>query len=621
MSLDTDTPTVDLDAPPATDHPDPLPAIDDGPAADTAARGDSASTISDVMIDADADADDVGGEAHADSGSVVVVGPGEDGCMDPALLDIADNVRKSFRLEDYPEVTESIKEHGVKNPIKAIRMPDGRIVVRDGQVRTLTALAFAQERVPVWLCDADETLSAKESEIARISEQITVNDRRIPLTDGDRAAGIADMLDFGASVTRVARELQIKRDQVKLAGKVGASPTARGLVDDGQFDFEQAAIIGEYEAVGDTDAVERLLNAARYNFNYTAKLVAADRDEQRAFLAAALPYAEAGFGVLTDYPDIYVADPEFVSATDLVDANGEAIGAEQIHTDPGRWLVWVEKAELPVYVEVDTGAIVDPDTVDWATAHDPERTPAEGKRHASEVEERDQWPVEYLLPTDQLAAANVFLPANEPTEIDNPDTADGDDDTDDAVDDGSAAELAAQRRAEAEVEAEARREQERQAARRVRELNKQGLAAEEARKDFVTKFLKRNSLPVVASKFIAEALASDSGLLGEYNALENALELLGISGGWRPQLLQAVDSAKPARCQVIVLGLVFGAYEKRTNKDCWRYSDRGVRHYLGFLRELGHYLVPVELSAIGELAFDQIDIDNPTHTVDLDQAA
>ncbi|MBF6331889.1 ParB/RepB/Spo0J family partition protein [Nocardia transvalensis] len=528
--------------------------------------------------------------------------------LDPAELEIAENVRQSFRLEDYPEYTDSIREHGVFNPIKAIRMPDGRIVVRDGQVRTLTALAFEQPRVPVWLLDADDTVSDKELEIARIVEQITVNDRRIALTDGDRAAGIALALDLGASVTRIGKALQTKRDEIKLAGKVGASPTARHLVDDGQFDLEQAALIAEYETVGDTDAVQRLTNCIRSYFTYEAKKIAADRDEQRIHLTAARPYAEAGFGVLTDYPYTDAPDATLVPATELVDADGVAVAADRIHADPSGWLVWLELDDQPLLVETDTGVVVDPDTVDWATARDPERTPQDGMRHANQVDQRDNWLAEYFLPVDALAAANLSrtVPADNDSNDESPASAEHSTDT---ADD----ELAARRRADAEARAAAAREEQRLALRRVRELNKQGVAAMQARREFVTRLLARKTLPTQAVRFITDSLIADPGLLSEYNALDTAVELLALTGqGYsRQDLRRAIETAKPARCQVILLGLVLGGYEKRTAKDCWRYADRGVKRYLTFLREQGHQLVPVELAALGEVDSDHIDIDTP----------
>ncbi|MEU2032797.1 ParB/RepB/Spo0J family partition protein [Nocardia amamiensis] len=569
------------------------------------------------------------GDLGCDTESAVpALAPDRGPTMDPAELDIAENVRKNFRLDDHPDVTESIREHGVKNPIKVIRMPDGRLVVRDGQVRTLTALAFAQTEVPVWITDFDPAVDATEAEIERITEQITVNDRRIPLTDGDRAAGIAQMLDLGASVTRVAKALQTKRDDVKRAGTIGASATARRLVDEGQYDFEQAAVIAEYDNLGDTDAVERLMRAHRSWFSYEANRIAEDRAEARAYLAVALPYAEAGVGILTDHPDDgqFSDDGPLMLASELVDAEGAAVDIGHINANPGFWLVWLEVGEDMVWVEVDTGALVDPDTVDWDTREDPDAEPAEGLRHACEVEQREHLLAEYFLPRDLLETAGLRVREQDTdTGVDDTDTGTVDQDT--VGGQGEGDELAAARRTAAaqdaaRTEAEAR-EQERLARRRVRELNKQGLAAKTTRTEFVTRLLTRKTPPAQAPVFLAQALVSDCGLLSEYHAFGTAVELLGMNGSFRgrDELLAALETAKPARAQVIVLALVLGGYEARADKDLWRYADRGVRRYLAFLRELGHPLVPVELAALGEVNSDDIDIDTPATAPESDEQA
>ncbi|WP_327100283.1 ParB N-terminal domain-containing protein [Nocardia vinacea] len=607
MSHDTDTPTPDT--------------------IDT----DTTITIDDTAPDAS----DVA--AESDSAVPAAPGAGQGPTMDPAELHIDENVRKTFRLEDHPDVTESIREHGVKNPIKVIRMPDGRHVVRDGQVRTLTALAFEQSEVPVWVTDFDTSVDANEAEIDRVLEQIYVNDRRIPLTDGDRAAGIALALDLGATVTRVGKALQTKRDDVKRAGKIGTSATARGLVDEGQYDLEQAALIAEYDNLGDTDAVERLTRANRNWFSYEANRIAQDRTQARAYLATALPYAETGIGILTDYP----ADGQFtdngplVLAADLVDADGTAVDTGHINANPGLWLVWLEISEDMVWVEVDTGALVDPDTVDWDTREHPNTEPAEGRlRHAREVEQREQVLAEYFLPRDRLEAAglrererdtdtNASATAGAGAGADGTDTRDACQDEQDGHNGGD--ELATARRAAAEAAAQAQseaREQERLARRRVRELNKQGLAAKTTRTEFVTRLLTRKTPPAQAPVFLAQALVADSGLLSEYHAFSTALELLGIKGfRARDEVLADLDTVKPARAQVIVLALVLGAYESRCEKTLWRYADRGVRRYLKFLSQLGHSLVPVELAALGEVNSDDIDIDTAATEPDEPQQA
>ncbi|MGS2807758.1 MULTISPECIES: ParB/RepB/Spo0J family partition protein [Nocardia] len=606
MPTDTDTPTTDPeigDAGTATDFtPDP----------DT----DRADTDTDSVANAQ------GGD-DADFLDALCTGS----TVDPALLEIDENVRKTFQLQDHPEVTDSIREHGVRDPILVIRTPDGRLVVRDGQVRTLTALAYELPEVPVYIRDFDPSVDTTEAEIERITEQITLNDRRIPLTNGDRAAGIALMLDLGASPTRVAKALQTKREEVKLVGKVGSSPTARGLIDDDdQYDLAHAAVIAEYENVGDTDAVRRLLNVRSGVFDYEANRIAADRAERRAYLADALPYAEVGIGILTDYPDLDDTDMGLLCAGELVDAEGNAVEFEHIRAHPEAWLAWFEIAEDQVWVEVESGHLVDPDTVDWETRDQPDAEPAEGLRHAREVEQRDQLLCEYFLPRDLLDTTGLreyVEPEPEPA-----DTATETGDVEDAgqgedpgqggtrfghVDPEQAGE---ERRAAIEAAAEAAAqaaEIERAARRRVRELNKLGLAAKATRIEFVTRLLARKTPPAQAALFMTRSLLADPGLPGEYHAFDSALKLLGIEGyRSRLDMLATLDTTKPARAQVIALALVLGGYEHRADKDLWRYTESAVRRYLNFLRELGYPLVPVELAALGEVKAADIDIDNPT---------
>ncbi|MFD4432595.1 ParB/RepB/Spo0J family partition protein [Nocardia sp. NPDC058497] len=535
---------------------------------------------------------------------------------DPTMLVIDKNVRETFRLEDQPELADSIAEHGVLTPIVAYGYPESpTALVRDGQLRTLTAIAVGLETVPVWLIAPDTTISANEAQITRIFEQITVNDRRIALTDGDRAAGIALALDLGASVTRVGKALQTKREEIKQAGKVGASSTARKAIDDGQLDLEQAAILAEYETVGDTDAVEHLTKHRGGYFNYEARLIANDRAARRTYFAAALPWAEAGFGVLDDYPSNSGSDTELLHVGELVDADGHSVDLDRLAAEDG-WLVWIERSGTLVTVDRETGAVVDEATVDWQTRHEPAREPTEGRRHAREVTQRKDWQADYFLPSDKLATTGLQLLRD----FVDTTAATGHgvgvegqrEDVVDPVEEAAARDEITARRAQQEAEAAQRREQEQLENRRERVLNKQAVAAMDVRHEFVTGLLARKTPPPEAAKFVAETLLGQPGILDEFNALETAAGLIGGAGTWRHDLQKMVEAAKPARCNVIVLGLVLGALEKRTSKDSWRSSDAAVKRYLRFLQETGHTLVPVELAALGDIDYKDIDFDAPT---------
>ncbi|QBS44930.1 ParB/Srx family N-terminal domain-containing protein [Nocardia sp. CS682] len=536
--------------------------------------------------------------------------------LDPNDLVIAENVRRTFDLNDHPKYTASISEHGVLTPITADRMPDGTIAVRDGQLRTLIAVALGLNRVPVWITAAVDPGTA-EADIARISDQITVNHHRIPLTDGDRAAGIAQMLDLGAPVTRVVRDLQADRDEVKLAGRVGHSETARRTVDELQLSLEEAAILADYDVVGDTAAVQHLLNTPRSMFTYEARRIANQREERRQLLQASLPYAAAGFTILTEDPDTDSADAIFIPAQRLLTAEDEPVGLAQIQAEPQRWAVYCDLLEDVATVDRETGEPVDPDIVDWATERYPEAEPADGLRHAREVEQRELWDAIYYLPIDQLDATGLheFMETVQPEDVVivgggvQPEVDSGEDSA--VESDPEAAErarVAAQQRAEARARVAVEQRQRELAEQRATELDKLGKAAMEARREFLVKLVSRKTdPPQQASMFVLKAVIIEPGLLDSHDATVLAMELLGVKG-WRSELLASLDNARPPRCRVVLLALVLAAHELRAGKKAWRYNDARVQRYLAFLAEIGHTLTPIEQVALGDRDPDSIEI-------------
>lgn len=545
--------------------------------------------------------------------------------LSPATLVIDENVRKSFDLDDYPEIKASI-QRGVEIPILAHREPDGTITVVDGQIRALMALELNVKTVPVWVTPAPD-IDPAEREIRRTSTQINVNDHRIALTDGDRAAGMARMFDFGATLTRISEEIGQRREQVKLAVTVGRSQTARAAVDAHQLDFEQAAVLAVYENAGDTDAVARLLAAPRSMFAYHVRRIAAERDESRDRFRESLPYAAEGFGVHSSDPG---QDDGFIAAEWLRTSDGEQISVAKIHATPALWTVYCRPTEVEVLIDRDTGEVVDPDSIDPATKGKPDAVAAEGLRHADSVEAGYLWAPDYYLRAERLDESE-FRHARDFTEptAQNPGLG-----ADMQPDPGEPADMqpenaehvpaeppdpgaiqarrreAAEQAAAAQAAAEA--DQARKAAERHRrdELNKQGQAALGARREFLTRFLSRKTAPPAAVwAFLAHALAEKPDLLLGPDADRLAYGLLGIKGS-KTALLAAIEPAKPPRCQMILLALVLGAFEGRTTKFAWQYSDPGVTRYLHFLASLGHTLTPVEQAAAGDLDPETIDIDS-----------
>ncbi|WP_327097143.1 hypothetical protein OIE68_46030 [Nocardia vinacea] len=511
--------------------------------------------------------------------------------MRPEELVIAENVRKSFRLKDHPDQVASIKTRGVKDPINATREADGSVYADDGQVRILIARALGLSRVPVFITAAPVGLSDNERRIERTLDQINFNERRIPLTKADYAGGVALMLDLGASVTRVAKGLQAKREDVKNHAKIGASPTATALLETDQFSLDQLAVIGHYEALGDTDAVQRLNQTTRSRFAHEVQRILAERAAERARMQASLLYGAYGFGILTTEPDTSSDAAEFIPAELLTSADGEPVTIEQINTDPTRWVVYLHLEENGQLVEKNTGAIIDPDTVDWDTRDNTDAAPAAGLLHADQVQWCDRWVPFCYIPANQLPDSGFQLQP--------PTTAD--DDTS-SRDEAKATEATA-----AAAKAAADREAARQQRARVIELNIRGQAANERRDGVLINLFTRRTPPNLAAAFVATSIAH--GL--DTADLRKVLHILGV-GGTREALLEAIEAATPARAWVIVTAMIVAQHETVLGKSLWRNHTAATERYLHFLAEaaagLDFALVDVELAAAGDIGYHDIDI-------------
>lgn len=495
---------------------------------------------------------------------------------------IADNVRKTFDLADHPDEIASIREFGVGLPIRAERGPDGTIHAIDGQLRVLIAREVGLEEIPVWIVDTPTGIDDRERRIARTLTQINLNDRRVPLTQRDRAAGVAQMLDLGASVTRVAKGLQTNRAEIKKIAAIGRSATAQELLKSRQLGLDQLAVIAEYENLGDTNAAEGLSRAARYNFTYTRNQIEVERAETRDLLQAALPWAGYGFGVLTTEPDTSGADAAYIPAELLAAADGDPVPESTILADATRWVVHLTVEENASLVDTTSGETIDPDTVDWDTDGDPDATPAKGYRHAGTVEYRDRWVPHYYLPDHALADSGLHYltdPAAKTTEH---------------------TRLATEQAIAARAEATRER-------RMVRELNKRGQSAKKRRLEKLPRLVAKAVAPAGAAAFVARARAYTL----DPKPLALVTELLGLSGG-RDALLATIDDASENRAATITLAIELAIHETAIEKTLWRDSTATAGRYLRFLDTLGaEYelgLVDVEQAAVGDIKPADIDL-------------
>lgn len=502
--------------------------------------------------------------------------------LDPMSLDIGDNVRDDAALSKA--FIASVAENGVLVPITGVRDPERPEVirVRNGQRRTLAAREVGLSSVPVYVLPSAAADASQET-IDRIVHQIVTNDQKRDLTDAQRARGIQQMIDAGLSVTKVAKRLSVPKDAVKAAHAASRSTTAMDALANGQLSLGEAAAITEFEDM--PGAVERLMTSAgRGWFEHTVAQLRQERDTAQARAEAARPYAEKGFTILEQRPDSW--DPACIPLHHLVTAEEDEADDTAV-TDPAHWAVFL--VEDTALCDVETGDLVDEQSVDWDTEDQPDATPAEGLRHANTVTEAQVFdPDYYCLDYRSAALTPQSWFARQAGLVD---TVSGE-----AVDlDDEAREAARQQAAIEKAEADKRER------RKVLALNKCGDAALSVRREFVKKLLARKTPPKGAALFVAGVLASDSHLLSDHNALDTTAELLGADSAQAvAKLVADLPASGDGRAQVITLALVLGALESRTPKDAWRnnagYWGRhvGSGEYLRWLAENDYPLAPVE---------------------------
>lgn len=487
--------------------------------------------------------------------------------IDPNDLLLEVNVRPDQALNK--QFIASIKENGVLEPILARRGGDGALYVRAGARRTMAAREAGLTSVPVYVTDADDDTAT------RIVQQITENDHRLALRPVDRVLGIQQLLDTGLSQTKVAKRLAVSTERVKQSKTVAASQAALDVVTTGEATLAEAAVIAEFE--DDPDAVERLRSmAGRSWFDHTVSQMRQARDDRKAFDSAKKRYEDLGFTVLNQVPTSW--DPEYVPMAYIE-------GATDPDASPQHWAVIVD--EDAVFTDKETSDTVAEETIDWATEGKPDATPQEGMVHADSVLETTGFTIGeyYCLNLEALGLTVSERFAQFSGRGNNA-----------SAGKGSAA--------PADDLADKRER------RKVIALNKAAEAAQDVRREFVTKLIARKNPPKGASLFVARMLASDGYLLANFKADETITDLFGVRHGAKSDISEIVGNAgTDARAVVLTLGLVLGALEARTPKGAWRTASwqfAGPKEYLKFLVEQGYTLSAVEHVMTGDRTADEV---------------
>ena len=169
--------------------------------------------------------------------------------LDPRSLVLGENARVDVTID--AELVASIAEHGVMQALTAYRDAEGRVVVLQGQRRTLAATQAGVPFVPVMIVPND----ADDAE--RIVRQVEENDRRAAMTGVDRVAVAEQLALIGWTPDQIAKRTRRPVAEVTAALAVAKS-SARDRMAEG-LTLEQAAWLAEW--ADDPEATERLESA------------------------------------------------------------------------------------------------------------------------------------------------------------------------------------------------------------------------------------------------------------------------------------------------------------------------------------------------------------------------
>ncbi|MEV6071968.1 ParB/Srx family N-terminal domain-containing protein [Nocardia sp. NPDC052001] len=471
--------------------------------------------------------------------------------------------------------------------------PEGYLQVKDGQRRTLGSRAAGLTSIPVILRYPPEGDTDTARRVSEIGGQLTANEDHEALITPDKVDAVAELLDLGVPVTKVARVTPgMNTADVKAIKAIRRAKTSTpmDLAATGQMTFEQSAALIEFE--DDPHAVARLTEAAsKGQFDYVATALRNKRVSDTAYAAAKAKAEGEGFTVLENEPKWTERDT-YVSSTRLKGPDGTIFDPATI-TEPKHWAVWLNETEK--YYVRDDGHEVPEEAIDWDTENNPTAQPEDGLYAVSAIRIESVW-LRYHYCID--------VPA---TGLDDP-----------RADTGPAPGSA-----EAHALAEAQAREKSQALARTKAMNNAARAATPRRRDAVTKALAGAKVPKGAHLWRTKLEASDPGILTEHNATLLAAEMLNIS---RDKLIDgsAFDNVSENRAAVIGLGIAIAAVEARMHPnlgdkgnerpDWWRRSGRTLArgldtfaHYLEFLKTLefpkdvDFSLSPIERYRIGDI--------------------
>jgi ParB family chromosome partitioning protein len=372
---------------------------------------------------------------------------------------------------------------------------------------------------------------------ARILDQLRTFNRS-DLNQADRLAAYQQLALDGISDSMIARAAGESRDTIKKSVMVAKSTAATQVAKDlGQVSLDKLLVIAEFE--GDEHAVAVLTDTDDDDLAYVAQELRDERTTREAEAKLVAEFTEQGYQVFTEWSHGFT---QLFNLTDAADDADErpALTAETHTGCAGRAIY------LTVYDEDDHSAR------EVCTTPDNHRPIYQG--------------------------ATVSVDHRVPVE-------------------GETDEQRAEREALAEAEA-AERKAERA---RVIANNKAWKTANTVRRDWITSFLARKTLPKDTAVFVAQSVTTHATALTEYNAGNLVGALLGQEASYYPRSEAAkLVEATPTKAGHVTLAVLLAAREARAEDvQGWRSVSSVIASYLLALEAWGYKLSPVERIAAG----------------------
>lgn len=471
------------------------------------------------------------------------------------------NVREDLRLNK--EFVASVKDHGVLEPIVAVKTDDG-LRVRFGHRRTAAAIEAGRPTVPVVVVESDAEGEAEA--IERIITQHAENTHRSGLTTTEDAKVAQQLSLLGLSATQIARRTHTKKAHVEAGIKVAGSELATKATERYDLTLEQAVTVAEFE--DDPEVAKALIVAAtKGQFEHVAQRARDDRARAQAQAPVIEALTAEGITVI-DRPG-WQDDAKDVDR--LRDSAGDRLDPEAHRQCPGHAVYLTERE---VYTEPD-GTVLDANRwgeVDWP----------EGKEPADDDEAAARW--EAVTVTIEWEPEPVCTNPGEHGHLTDSQWYDRQ---------GRGTKSAGDK-------TDAEREAEKKARKLVIENNKAWKAAREVRQQWVAKYLTRKTPPAGFGEFLAQTLTEHSTVANSIGGSNTAAEWFGFepeSYGRSQKLKDLAVKANDKRAQVIALGIILGGYESDYCTDnSWRQNgtNNATGRYLRYLQSLGYTLSDVE---------------------------